>query len=117
MNDTPCEAHGNGATRRNFIHVDDVSRALETIIDKGVIGETYNIGTNHEYAVLDIFQKLTKIMGKGNIKFVPDRPYNDSRYCIDSSALCSLGWREDDNFDSKLRDTVQWYQDHPDWYK
>jgi dTDP-glucose 4,6-dehydratase len=117
LNDTPCEAHGNGATRRNFIHVDDVSRALETIIDKGVIGETYNIGTNNEFSVIDIFEKLTKIMGKGKINFVPDRPYNDSRYCIDSSALCSLGWREDDNFDSKLRDTVQWYQDHPDWYK
>lgn len=115
-NNTPCEVHGNGSTRRNFVYVDDVARAVETIIEKGKIGETYNIGTNYEFSVLDIFQKISRIMGKGEFKFVPDRPYNDSRYCIDSSDIRALGWSEGEDFDSKLMDTVKWYMDNLTWF-
>lgn len=117
LNETPVTIHGDGQTRRNFIHVDDVSRAIELILSKGEIGKTYNIGSLHEYSVIEIYEKLKSIMGKGTAEFVKDpRVFNDSRYCIDSSALRSLGWSESLDFDSKLRDTIQWYTDHPDWY-
>jgi dTDP-glucose 4,6-dehydratase len=56
-------------------------------------------------------------MGKGTAEFVKDpRPFNDSRYCIDSSELRDLGWSESLDFDSKLIQTIEWYRDHPDWW-
>jgi len=118
LNETPATIHGDGATRRNFIHVDDVSRAVELILQKGHIGKTYNIGSKHEYSVTEIFEKIKMIMGRGNAEYVKDpRAFNDSRYCIDSSELRTLGWSETLDFDSKLKETIQWYTDNPDWYK
>jgi len=112
----PCHNHGDGTTRRNFIHVDDVSRAVEIILEKGEIGKTYNIGSSHEYSVIDIFEKISKILGQGKCKYVSDRPFNDSRYCIDSSALRALGWSENPDFHDCLRRTIQWYIEFRDWY-
>jgi len=118
LDEKPVTIHGDGATRRNFIHVDDVSRAIEMILTKGEIGKTYNIGSQHEYSVNEIYDKIKTIIGRGTSEFVKDpRAFNDSRYCIDSSELRKLGWSETLDFDSKLRETVQWYKDHPDWYK
>jgi dTDP-glucose 4,6-dehydratase len=110
--------HGDGSTRRNFIYVDDVSRAVSVIIENGTIGHTYNIGSKHEYSVLEIFEKINSIMGSvARAVFVTDpRPHNDSRYAIDSSALRSLGWAETEDFDARLVDTVNWYKSNPDWY-
>ena len=118
LNEIPVTIHGDGSTRRNFVHVDDVSRAVALILNKGEVGKTYNIGSSHEYSVLEVYEKLRTIMGRGTAEFVKDpRAFNDSRYCIDSSELRKLGWAEDPNFDSKLKETVQWYMNNPSWYK
>ena len=115
--DKPCTIHGNGNTRRNFIYVDDVSRAVELVFDKGVIGHTYNIGSRHEYSVNDIFEKLKKIVPAASCVNVKDpRPFNDSRYCIDSSEICSLGWSETADFDGCLQKTWDWYLKNTSWY-
>ena len=117
LNGNSVSIHGDGSTRRNFIHVDDVSRAVELIMSKGEVGRTYNIGSLHEYSVVEIFEKIRTIMGKGMAEFIKDpRPFNDSRYCIDSSELRSLGWSETLNFDSKLEETIEWYVNNPGWY-
>lgn len=117
LNETPVTIHGDGTTRRNFIHVNDVSRAIELILEKGEIGKTYNIGSSHEYSVIEIYEKINNIMGRGTAEFVKDpRAFNDSRYCIDSSELRKLGWSETRDFDSKLKETVDWYSEHPEWY-
>lgn len=110
--------HGDGSTRRNFIHVDDVSRAVSLILSHGEVGKTYNIGSRHEYSVLEIFEKINLIMGSGaQAVFVTDpRPHNDSRYAIDSTALRNLGWTETEDFDARLVDTVNWYIDNKDWF-
>lgn len=112
----PCPVHGSGETRRNFVYVDDVARAVETILTKGKVGQTYNIGSSHEYSVNEIFNKIQKTTGRGTCVYVKDRQFNDSRYCIDSSSLRALGWREDPDFDARLKDTVEWYRANPDWY-
>jgi UDP-glucose 4,6-dehydratase len=114
----PVTIHGDGSTRRNFIHVDDVSRAIQVIMTRGEVGRTYNIGTQFEYSVLDMYNMLVDISGAPAIaKFVKDpRAHNDSRYCIDSSELRKLGWSEDSNFDSKLKSTWEWYKTHADWW-
>ena len=117
LNEIPVTIHGDGSTRRNFVHVDDVSRAVALILNKGEVGKTYNIGSSHEYSVLEVYEKLRTIMGRGTAEFVKDpRAFNDSRYCIDSSELRNLGWSEDPSFDSKLKETVQWYMNNPSWY-
>lgn len=117
LNGKSATIHGDGTTRRNFIHVDDVSRAVELILLEGDIGKTYNIGSQHEYSVTEIYEKIKTAMGRGTSECVKDpRAFNDSRYCIDSSELRKLGWSETLDFDLKLRETIDWYTNNPDWY-
>ena len=114
----PCTIHGQGLTRRNFIHVNDVSKAVEVILYRGEVGKTYNIGSSFEFSVQDIFDKLKAIMGPGATpRYIHDpRPHNDSRYCIDSSELRSLGWSENPDFEADLRLTVDWYTANSTWF-
>jgi dTDP-D-glucose 4,6-dehydratase len=95
--------HGKGDSRRNFIHVYDVCLAVETILLKGKINEIYNIGTNNEYTVLEIAEKLLNILKPEEklsdwIINVEDRPFNDFRYAINSEKLRNLGWTETKDF-------------------
>lgn len=113
-----CTIHGEGQTRRNFIHVDDVSSAIDTILAKGVIGEIYNIGSKNEFSVLEIAQKLVRHLKHtdditDHIEFVDDRFFNDTRYSISNKKLVDLGWSENVEFEEGLKKTIQWYTDTP----
>lgn len=113
-----CTIHGEGKTLRNFIHVDDVSTAIETILLHGKLGEIYNIGTKNEFSVMDIARKLIKMLkGTDNIEsyieFVEDRPFNDLRYSVSNEKLVSLGWKERILFEDGICSTVDWYKDCP----
>lgn len=106
---------GKGDTRRNFIHAIDVSNAIMMILDKGEIGNIYNIGTDNEYSVMDIAKILLRLI-KGDeevlsewIEYVPDRNFNDFRYAINSDSLKDLGWKENIEFMEGLKSTVDWY--------
>lgn len=117
LNGEACPIHGEGLTRRNFIYVDDVSRALGTIMDRGQIHETYNIGTRNEFNVNEIFKKLSEIMNpEATCVNVADRPFNDCRYCINSSALERLGWGEQTDFTEALQKTIDWYSSNRSWW-
>ena len=117
MKGEPCNIHGSGQSRRNFIYVDDVSRAVMTVLDKGKNGTVYNIGTRNEYSVLEVFDILRELVNSEATKIhVGDRPHNDKRYAVDSSALQELGWSEQVPFQEAIRQTVDWYMKHPDWY-
>ena len=101
--------HGTGNTRRNFVHADDVTRAIELIINKGTVGEVYNIGTTHEFTVLDIAAKILKLVKPNEciddwIKYVEDRPFNDFRYSVDQTKLLLLGWKNSENFEERLKE-------------
>jgi UDP-glucose 4,6-dehydratase len=92
--------HGKGETRRNFIWAEDVARATHLILEKGVINEIYNIGTDCEKTVMEVATFLVQHMTPdkdiaNHIVFVPDRPFNDFRYAIDSTCLRALGWKEE----------------------
>ena len=79
----PCTVHGEGRARRNFIYVDDVSRAILTVTEKGTSGTVYNIGTKNEYSVLDVFHILRERLNPNAIKVhIDDRPHNDKRYPV-----------------------------------
>ncbi len=98
--------HGDGSTRRNFIHVSDVVSAVSIILEQGQVGEIYNIGTDNEYSVLDIAKILMSLLGEGTLEYVPDRPYNDFRYMVSTDKLRNLGWKEKAVFMDRLRELL-----------
>lgn len=111
------KVHGKGLTSRSFLHVMDKCRALETILFKGVIGETYNIGTDRELTVLEVADELRKRICPEKkldeiVEYVNDRPYNDSRYKISSDKLRALGWKEEVDFEKGVDELVTWYGVH-----
>ena len=105
--------HGNGQSHRNFIHALDVASAVDLILRKGVIAETYNIGVDNEFSVMDIATKLCGIAGVNvddYIIYVPDRLFNDFRYALSSEKLENLGWKEMGiDFDGELGRLYDWY--------
>jgi len=110
-----CPIHGEGKTRRNFIYVDDVSRAVDTILRKGEINEIYNIGSDDEYSVMDVLKTLIEKIGIDSTveemaEYVEDRAFNDFRYCIDSSKLEKLGWNKTTTFKEGIQNTILWYK-------
>jgi dTDP-glucose 4,6-dehydratase len=107
-----CPIHGAGDAKRSFIHVLDVAHAIEVIWLKGSKGIIYNIGSEDEYSVMEIAQKLVMLIkGKdenvlNHIEYVEDRSYNDKRYLIDYERLKKLGWKQRISFDEGLKDLV-----------
>jgi dTDP-glucose 4,6-dehydratase len=115
LNDKKMTIHGNGNTIRNFIYVEDVSRAFEAILFRGSISEIYNIGTDNEHSVMDIANLLHLKIAKDKefntcIKNVEDRLFNDFRYCVDSSRLNNLDWCPITTFETGLEKTIEWYK-------
>ena len=115
LNDTKCTIHGEGKTERSFLYVEDVVKAFEVILFKGTIGEIYNIGTEKEYSVMEITQRLVKeIKNIDNvnkyIEYVEDRKYNDKRYNISFDKLSKLGWKQEVLLDEGIRKTINFYK-------
>lgn len=101
--------HGKGDQRRNFIHTEDIARAVDIVIEKGNLGEVYNIGTEDEFSVLEIAEILIREI-KGDdvdpslfIEYVSDRPLNDSRYHVNIDKITNLGWKKECDFMTKLK--------------
>ena len=120
--------YGKGENVRDWLYVEDHAKALWLINEKGVPGETYNIGGHNERTNLEVVNTICDILdelrpkaqGKysDQIVFVTDRPGHDLRYAIDSDKLQkNLGWRPEENFDTGIRKTVQWYLDNAWWWK
>ena len=108
-------------------NTDDHAAALECIVAKGRVGETYNVGGRSERKnidvvrlILDLVDELAPARGtaRSEIAFVTDRPGHDRRYAIDSSKIESeLGWRAAESFESGMRRTVEWYLTRRDWWE
>ena len=113
--------YGDGLNVRDWIHTDDHSSAVWTILTKGVLGETYLIGANGERNNITVLKDILEVMGKSPDDFdhVKDRPGHDRRYAIDSTKLqTELGWKPcHTNFQSGLEHTIKWYTDNRDWWE
>ena len=119
--------YGKGNNVRDWLYVDDHARALRLVLEKGVIGETYNIGGGCERANLDVVNEICRLLDElrpnpgaqphaALIQFVTDRPGHDFRYAIDAAKISrELGWRPLESFESGLRKTVSWYLENPAW--
>ena len=110
-----CTIHGEGITRRNFIHINDVCDAIITVLNKGELNNIYNIGCKNEYSVLDIAKLLINYLKPNEdinnwIEYIPDRNYNDFRYSINADKLIKLGWKEEIDFNKGLIETIEYYK-------
>ena len=88
-------------------------------MQKGKIGETYNIGTGVEKTVEEITTFILDILDKPESlkKYVPDRLQHDKRYLLDSSKLLALGWKETIKFENGLKKTIEWYKNNSNWWR
>ena len=119
--------YGKGENVRDWLYVDDHARALDLIIERGVPGETYNVGGRNERRNIDVVRRICAVLDElvpadapreGLIEFVTDRPGHDARYAIDATRLeMELGWRAQENFDSGIEKTVRWYLENEWWWK
>ena len=125
----PLPVYGKGANVRDWLYVDDHARALLLVNEKGVPGQTYNVGGHNERTNLEVVKTVCSILDDlkprsdgqkydSLITFVQDRPGHDLRYAIDPSKLCNeLGWKPLKNFDTGIRKTVEWYLQNEWWWK
>ena len=123
----PIPIYGAGLNVRDWLYVEDHADALLTVLTKGAVGRSYNIGGENEARNIDLVQKICALLDemrpKGApharlISFVTDRPGHDARYAIDPSRIRDeLGWRPSVTLDEGLRRTVRWYLDNEAWWR
>lgn len=110
--------YGRGENIREWLFVSDCAEALLLILERGLPGDIYNLGSGFEITNLELVQKILKILGKPQdlIKFVKDRPGHDFRYRLDSSHLKNeLGWHVKTSLEEGLEKTISWYLQHRFW--
>jgi len=124
----PLPVYGDGQNIRDWLYVEDHAKALTLVLERGHVGETYNIGGRNERTNLHVVETICQLLDelaphkcsprRQHISFVDDRPGHDRRYAIDASKLESeLGWRATENFETGLRKTVRWYIDNQPWWR
>lgn len=123
----PIPVYGTGENVRDWLYVDDHADALLTVLTKGTLGRTYNIGGNAEARNIDLVRQICTLLDELQpadhpysdlITFVEDRPGHDARYAIDASRIREeLGWQPSMTLEEGLRHTVQWYLNNPEWWQ
>jgi dTDP-glucose 4,6-dehydratase len=121
----PLPVYGDGLNVRDWLFVEDHCSAIRAVLERGRIGETYNIGGNSERANIDVVKSICDLVDemrpgagprRGLITYVKDRPGHDRRYAIDASKISrELGWKPAAEFETGLRQTVRWYLEHAAW--
>jgi dTDP-glucose 4,6-dehydratase len=120
LDDLPLPLYASTQNRREWLHALDHCSAIELVLQAGVDGETYNVGSGVEKSIEEIADGVLELTGKpASLKtIVPDRPGHDRRYLLDSSKLGrELGWEPAIDFERGLRETVAWYTEHRDWWE
>ena len=119
--------YGKGENVRDWLYVEDHARALDLIIERGRVGETYNVGGRNERQNIEVVRRICAVLDELTpsdrpreqlIEFVTDRPGHDARYAIDATKLeTELGWQAQEDFDSGIEKTVRWYLDNDWWWR
>jgi dTDP-glucose 4,6-dehydratase len=129
LNGKPLPVYGDGKNVRDWLFVEDHCDAIRTVLSKGRVGETYNIGGQNEKRNLEIVHTICSVLDELRpndpvmphsklITFVQDRPGHDRRYAIDARKIESeLGWRPKETFESGIRKTIDWYLSNDAWIR
>ena len=127
LNGKPLPIYGDGQQIRDWLYVKDHCSAIRTVLEKGKLGETYNVGGWNEKANLDVVKTMCGILDElkpklngtkyeSQITYVKDRPGHDRRYAIDATKLeKELGWKPNETFETGIRKTVEWYLNNQAW--
>jgi dTDP-glucose 4,6-dehydratase len=126
LQDRPLPVYGDGKNVRDWLYVLDHCEAVRVVLERGQVGETYNIGGNCERANNDVVKLICECLEEAEprrsgryaelVSYVKDRPGHDRRYAIDSSKIArELGWRPRERFETGLKKTVRWYLDNRAW--
>jgi dTDP-glucose 4,6-dehydratase len=125
----PLPVYGRGENVRDWLHVEDHAEALELVLTRGRIGESYNVGGRAELSNLHVVEAICDLVDqrrplpdgssrRGLIEFVTDRPGHDLRYAIDPAKIeAELGWRAAHDFDAGLAETIDWYLANEWWWR
>jgi dTDP-glucose 4,6-dehydratase len=126
----PLPVYGDGGQVRDWLFVEDHARALWDVVNRGRVGETYNIGGRNERRNIDVVRTICSLLEEAAppaartgryeelITFVSDRPGHDTRYAIDAGKIeRELGWRPLETFEAGLRKTVTWYLENEQWWR
>ena len=120
LHNKPLPVYGDGLNVRDWLYVDDHCAAIDVVLQRGVVGEVYNIGGNNEWKNIDIVHLLLRILEKPEslIHYVKDRPGHDRRYAMDASRIArELQWKPSVTFEEGLRATVEWYVAQRSWWE
>ncbi len=120
LNDEPLPVYGDGLNVRDWLFVEDHCRAIELILQKGRIGEVYNVGGHNEWRNIDVVKLVLAKLGKleSLIRYVEDRKGHDRRYAIDPGKIRDeLGWLPETGFEDGLGRTLRWYLDNRLWWE
>ena len=112
--------YGDGMQIRDWLYVEDHCSAIDTVLEKGIVGEVYNVGGNNEKANIEIVKLILSRMGKDEslITHVKDRPGHDRRYAIDNTKITTqLGWEPAYSFEAGMAKTIDWYLSHEEWMR
>ncbi|MCA1398012.1 dTDP-glucose 4,6-dehydratase [Bradyrhizobium sp. BRP56] len=124
----PLPVYGDGKNIRDWLFVEDHAKALTLVLERGEVGETYNVGGRNERTNLHVVESICDLLDevvpaaagprRQLINFVADRPGHDRRYAIDATKLeTELGWRPEENFETGIAKTVRWYVDEQPWWR
>jgi dTDP-glucose 4,6-dehydratase len=123
IDDQPLPVYGDGQQRRQWTHVADFATGIDAVLRSGRVGEIYNVGNPEPegdmLVNLEVSRRILALVGKPEtlLQYVVDRPAHDRRYRIEVSKLMDLGWRPNWSFVDGLAATVQWYVEHPEWWR
>ena len=117
LNDHKCQIQGTGEKQRTFLYIDDAVRAFEYILEKGKIGETYDISPKSQISIFKLASAIIDIIKPGDdhdkwIDYIHDRNFNNDCCIISTDKLKSLGWTQEIPFKVGLQRTIDWYRDN-----
>jgi dTDP-glucose 4,6-dehydratase len=119
LEDKPLPLYGDGMNVRDWIHVEDVCSGIATVLERGDVGQIYNIAAGNERTNVELTHALCDLLGKPHSLITPvaDRPGHDRRYSVDTSRTRALGWEPRWTFSDALSATVEWYRENRWWWE
>jgi len=120
VRDEKIPVYGQGENIREWLYVEDCAEAVFSVLEKGIVGEIYNVGSGEEKRNIDVVKTILGILGKPEnlIEFVKDRLGHDFRYSLNAEKICEqTGWKNVTKFSEGIEKTVEWYMNHMHWVR